>query len=507
MAPGAEMSLGFELAIENPGFVNAGPDTTVVENGSFITSRYNFPSLGYLDDRELEDPAKRRRYGLPAVRHMDAMDEPAARRTHDLAGDSDWIDFETTVSTDPDQIALVSGELQREWSEGGRRYFHYKMDSKIPKNFAYVSARYAVRRDSWQGVAIEIYYHPGHEYNLGRMIDAVKKTLAYMSESLSPYQHRLLRIVEFPRYGRYAVSFPNTIPFSESIGFIARLKDPDAIDYPFYVTAHEVAHQWWGHQVLGANVAGAPLLSETMAQYSALMVMEREYGSAKMRRFLRYELDQYLSGRGGELSEENPLERVEIQPYIYYRKGSLVMYALKDAIGEERLNEALRAYVQEVRFQGPPYTVSRELLAHIEAVTPAERRGLLDDLFRSITLFENKAVVAESRPLPEGRYEVRLEATSRKLRADGKGNETEAPLDDWIDVGVFGEEAEGDEPLLYLGKHHVTSSPLRVTLVLDARPVRAGIDPYNKLIDRTPGDNVRRVTEAQPVPLPAASSR
>ena len=34
----------------------------------------------------------------------------------------------------------------------------------------------------------------------------------------------------------------------------------DAIDYVFYVTAHEVAHQWWAHQVIGANVQGATML-------------------------------------------------------------------------------------------------------------------------------------------------------------------------------------------------------------------------------------------------------
>lgn len=41
-------------------------------------------------------------------------------------------------------------------------------------------------------------------------------------------------------------------------------------------------------------------MSETMSQYAALMVMEREYGREQMRRFLKYELDSYLSARGGE---------------------------------------------------------------------------------------------------------------------------------------------------------------------------------------------------------------
>src|SRR5262249_15424821 len=153
-------------------------------------------------------------------------------------------------------------------------------------------------------------------------------------------------------------SFPNTIPYSEGIGFIARVNPQDEkdIDYPYYVTAHEVAHQWWGHQVVGARVQGATFLSETLAQYSALMVMKKKYGSAKMRRFLKYELDRYFIERGVERKKEMPLARVEGQNYIHYRKGSVVMYALQDYIGESTLNRALAEYCRAVAFQEPPYT-------------------------------------------------------------------------------------------------------------------------------------------------------
>ena len=175
------------------------------------------------------------------------------------------------------------------------------------------------------------------------MILATKRALDYFSANFGPYQHRQVRILEFPRYASFAQSFANTIPYSESIGFIADLRDEDAIDYVFYVTAHEVAHQWWAHQVIGANVQGATMLSESLSQYSALMVMEKEYGREKMRRFLKYELDSYLRNRGGELVEELPLYRVENQPYIHYNKGSLVFYRLRDEIGEEALNRDPRA--------------------------------------------------------------------------------------------------------------------------------------------------------------------
>src|SRR5262249_21550114 len=149
---------------------------------------------------------------------------------------------------------------------------------------------------------LEIYHHPSHTADLDRMMSGMKDALQYCTDAFGPYQHRQARILEFPRYATFAQSFPNTIPYSEAIGFIARVDDadPNDVDFPYYVTAHEIAHQWWAHQVVGANVRGATMTSETLSQYTALMVMKKKYGKERMRRFLKFELDQYLFGRFGE---------------------------------------------------------------------------------------------------------------------------------------------------------------------------------------------------------------
>jgi aminopeptidase N len=332
------------------------------------------------------------------------------------------------------------------------------------------------------------------------MIDSIKKSLDYLTANFSPYQHRQVRILEFPRYASFAQSFPNTIPFSESIGFIADLRDEQEIDYVFYVTAHEVAHQWWAHQVIGGDVQGATMLSETMAQYSALMIMEKEYGKDKMRRFLKYELDNYLRNRGGELVEEMPLMLVENQPYIHYRKGSVILYGLKDYVGEQPLNQALTRYVADVGFQQPPYTNSVEFMRYIESVTPPHLRSVLADMFSNITLFENRVAAATYTRRADGKYDVDLTLEAKKVRADGQGVETPVKLDDWIDVGVFAEEKKGgktEEKPLYFKKHRITQPKTQVRVTVDALPVRAGIDPYNKLVDRDSDDNRKKVAEGE----------
>ena len=492
LLPGQSVLAEFDLDYATQGFTNQRKSTRVVQNGTFF-NHANLPQIGYVPNAEVERDADRRKHGLEPKERMADIDDLAARRNHYISRDADWIDFEATVSTVPDQIAVAPGSLQREWTEDGRRFFHYKSDGKILCFYSFLSARYELLRDQWNDVAIEIYYQKGHEYNLDSMVAGIKSSLDYFTSNFSPYQHKQIRILEFPRYQRFAQSFPNTVPYSEGVGFIARIdpNDETDINYPIYVTAHEVAHQWWAHQVIGGNVQGATMLSETLAQYSALMVMKRTFGADKMQRFLRYELDRYLMGRGTERKKEMPLALVENQPYIHYHKGSLVMYALQDYIGEAKVNEALSNYIQEVGFQEPPYTVSRELIEHFRRATPPELAGIIDDLFESITLFDNRAVSATYRQLGEGKAEVRLKVAARKIKANELGRENEVPVDDQIDIGVLDENGE----YLYLQKHRIDAAESEITIEVEGTPSRAGIDPLNKLVDRKPKDNLVTVTE------------
>jgi hypothetical protein len=500
LAAGASLDFDFTVDRAERGFTNDGmPPSSgggdlrsqLNSNGTFFNSMTMFPHLGYNDGVQIIDRTERRKRALGDVPRKRKLEDEAARGSIGFA-DADWINFETVVSTSADQIALAPGYLQREWTEGGRRYFHYKMDRPMLPFFCYLSARWQVRRGEWNGLPIEVYYDAKHPYNVDRMIDATRKSLDYFTEHFSPYQFRQVRILEFPRYASFAQSFANTIPYSEAIGFVADLRDQKDIDFVFYVTAHEIAHQWWAHQVIGADVQGASMLSESLAQYSALMVMEKEYGRERMRRFLKYELDQYLSSRGGELIEEVPLMRVEDQPYIHYQKGSLVFYRLREEIGEDNLDRALANFIRDKAFQQPPFTTTLELLDYIRAQTPPEKKNLLDELFAKIVLYDIKVVSASATARSDGKFDVRIEYEAQKQQSDGLGNETPLALDDWMQVGAFARkagESEHTEQAHYLQPQHITQGKGTIAFVTDSKPFEVGLDPYNKLIDRNPDDN------------------
>lgn len=493
LPPGAETRLTFDIELTTPGFTNEGSNTAVVYNGTFLNGRAMLPSLGYVEAGELERDQDRRKFGLEPKERMRDRDDPAGLQRNDLAADSDWIRFEANISTEADQIAISPGYLQKEWVEGDRHHYSYKMDVPILNFFAFQSARYAVRRDVWhdapgnRDVRLEVYYQPGHEFNIDGMLTASKAALEYLSTNFGAFQYQQFRILEFPRYETFAQSFPNTIPYSEGIGFIARVRPNDEkdIDYPYYVTAHEAAHQWWGYQVVSAEVQGATLLIESLSQYSALMVMKHKYGESKMRKFLAYELNRYLTGRAFEQKKELPLGRVENQTYIHYAKGSLVMYALQDYIGEDKVNAALRSLRDATAYKGPPYPNATQLIAALRKVTPPELAYLIDDMFEHIVLYDNRAVSARAKKLPDGRYEVAIKVKAKKFQADALGKEDEVPLADYIDIGTV--DDNGNQ--LELRREKITQEDSSFTLTVAQKPAKAGIDPLNKLIDRRPKDN------------------
>jgi len=269
MLAGEKRTLTFETLIAHQGFTNNSQDIRLVRNGSFFGNNLLAPRIGFHNALLIRDNKKRKSYGLDPLPRVPSIEDTHLHHKNYVSHDSDFVKFETTVSTIAGQQAIAPGYLIKQWQAGDREYFHYKMDKPIMNYYSYLSADYAVKRDVVNGIKVDVYYHKTHEYNVDRMIESAKDSLSYYSKAFSPYQYKQLRILEFPGYQTLARAYPNTIAFSENIGFVADQRDPHQIDLPYYVTAHEVAHQWWAHQVMAANAQGGTMVVETLAQYSA----------------------------------------------------------------------------------------------------------------------------------------------------------------------------------------------------------------------------------------------
>lgn len=498
MAPGERRTITFRTELSQRGFRNSGNLFRVTDNGAFISNGEITPFVGISRSQLLRDRTTRRKHDLPAELPTPAIGTPGADRFNYLRHDSGFVSADITVTTDAGQTPIAPGRKVSDATRDGRRTARFVSDAPIIHFFSIQSARYAVKTREHKDVQMAVYYHPGHEWNVDRMLNAGELSLDYFQANFSPYQFHQIRFIEFPAYqGSFAQAFANTVPWSEDLGFIANVSDKDKIDYVTYVGAHEVAHQWWAHQVIGADVQGMTVLSETLAQYSALMVMEKLYGPDKIRKFLKFELDNYLRSRGGDALGERPLAQVENQGYIHYRKGALVMYLLKDVMGEDRVNAALRRVLAEHAFKGAPYPTSRALTDALraEAAGNQEQLNLIRDLFDEIIVYDLQATSARVCKRPDGKFEVTLAVNTRKLRADRKGKETPVALDETFDIGLFsaepGKEDFGPEDVIEFRrvalKGGVDTLP---PFIVDRAPTWAGVDPYNKRIDRNSDDNL-----------------
>jgi len=506
MQPGEKRTMRFSTTLEQRGFSNGDSLTSIVDNGTFVNNFDISPGLGITRNMTLHDRSKRRKYGLPPELEIAKLEDESANSHHYLRNDSDWVSAQLTVTTDADQTPIAPGYQISDTIKDNRRTIVTYTEAPIAHFFSIQSARYAVKKDTWHdkdGKAVElaVYYYPEHDHNIDRMLKAMKVSLETFSEKFSPYQFHQARVLEFPAYASFAQSFANTIPYSEGIGFIQNFdesKSDEHIDMVTYITAHEIAHQWWGHQIIGANKQGMTLLSETFAQYSALLVMEKMYGKEQIRKFLKNELDQYLRARGTEMKNEMPMARVENQPYIHYQKGSLAMYWLKEVVGEEVVNQALRDMLSEFAFKAAPYPSSTDFLEYLRARAGKEHDQLISDLFEKITLYDLKASNATVKRLPDGKYQVTFTVEAKKLYADGQGKETEVSLSEPFDVGVFevepGKWGYKRESVILLDRCILKSGKQTVSIITEREPKYVGVDPFNMRIDRNSDDNVTAVT-------------
>jgi hypothetical protein len=492
LAPGATTRLDFTSRIWRRGFANGAAATDIVDNGTFVNNFVFAPTIGMNRQDLLQDRTERRRQGLPDELRTARLEDTSAQSENYIR--ADWVNSRITISTASDQVPIAPGNKVSDVVKDGRRTAVFASPAPILNFFSVQSARYAVAEDMFGDIQLSVYHDPRHAWNVPGMLTAMKASLGYFTENFGPYQFGYARIIEFPGYESFAQAFAGTMPYSESIGFAANVSDPDTIDYVSYVTAHELGHQYWAHQVVGGDMQGSTLLSETLAQYSALMVMQELYGPDKIRRFLKYELDQYLNGRKADVLDEQPLLRVENQGHIHYRKGAVAMYLLQHRLGEDAVNRALARLVERYKFKPAPYPRSLDLIAELrkEATTP-EQQALITDLFQKITIYDLKAKEAVTKQMADGRWSTRITIEAGKFYADGKGKETLARLAESIEVGVFTARPEAGAfdtaDVLSMKRMPIRAGRQVIEVVTAKKPMFAGVDPYNFYIDRNSDDN------------------
>lgn len=384
LAPGERVELLLDWGgTVNPGIpASGGPQSSFVHaSGSYLGSFRPelVPLPGVHPDLFLGDEEARREHGRGPLELL--PDGGRAAWVPALFGGSRPFDLRVRVTAPSDQVALSTGELVERGpvpGSGGARTAHVYSTRHPVRSFAVLAARYDVRRSGQD----EVWYHPEHTYNLDTVLEALEDGRSFFERSFGPYPHRMLRIAEFPRLSSSAQSYPTLMPYSEAIGFLTNYRDNDRfVDATYFVTAHEVAHQWWAYVLAPGASRGAQVLTESLAEYSSLVLLEELRGERAALICLRREEAAYLRRRDAD--REPPLTAVGLDPRdqpVWYQKGALVLHMLEERIGREALLGGLRALAEEFRFEPGDLDLPAGSGRRREALTHAT----IDDLIAAL---------------------------------------------------------------------------------------------------------------------------
>ncbi|HVG13867.1 MAG TPA: M1 family aminopeptidase, partial [Chitinophagaceae bacterium] len=487
LLPGDSLQLNFKVQFKDRGFSNRGIKTAVINNGSYFMNTDWLPAIGYQSQRELEHEGMRKNYKLA---EKEALPSPLKVVDMEASPGSERIKFEATVGTAGDQIAIAPGLLKNSWSKNGRMYFHYVTEHPILNMYHVYSAKYKAREVQANGIDFRIFHHPQSVLNLERIEKSMISSMDYFSRSFGAYPSTDLRFVEYADPGTGGISLPGSVGYSTNFALLHTEQDRRKFDHVTAVVAHEVAHQWWGHQLNPANAAGAPLLTESLAWYSAFGVVEQVYGTAHLRKLLDAMREEYLNPRSRAAV---PL-LLAVDGFQAYRKGPFAMYALREYVGEKMVNNALKNLLHKFKSGNPPLATSFDFYEELKKETPDSLRYLLKDLFETNSFWELQTKKAITKQTVDGNWLVTIDVHAKKVRVSEAGLINEVPMNDLIEIGVFGGSIEGDAEPLYLKKQIIHSGINRIIVKVSRQPEEAGIDPRNLLIDTETYNNVRQVS-------------
>lgn len=486
MEPGASLDLDFEVVLERRSPSANEEDFDLVPNGSYVHGLAVLPSVGYRRTWEIRAAADRRRAGLPERAEEDDPDADVPESGSRMA-------FDVTVATPADQYPVAPGVLVGSAVANGRRTTRFRADRPVSAFFALASGRYEVARARHRGIAVEVYLHPSHRRNVGRILEAATRTLDHCIERYGPYPFPQLRIAEVPdarlRAGGFAL--PGVVYLAERRAFLIDADAPGRVDLLAKRVAHEVAHQWWGHQLDPAAGPGSTALVESLARHTELRVLKALRGAGALRPVLDFELDRYLSGRTA--GDEVPLAEVGRQPYLYYSKGSLAMAALSELAGEEAVDAALRDLLAASTPTGRAPT-SRDLVEHLVRAVPLSSRPLVEEWWTRSVLHDLRVAGATARRQADGRWRVAVRIDGEATETKGGVVRTAAPAVP-VEVALYADDpegaGEGARPLASVER--LVASNALVSIECDSPPRFVALDPRRLLLERSRADNVRPV--------------
>ena len=193
---------------------------------------------------------------------------------------------------------------------------------------------------------------PSPARNVQAVADRAAKAIESFSQWFGPYPYGSLALTQMP--GNLSQGWPGLV-FLSSFAFLSPQEqtdlrlDPVTRELDNQVLVHETAHQWWGDLVLWKSYRDQ-WISEGLANYSALMLLEQQ-NPAQFRQVLeKYRRDLLSKNKDGErLRDAGPVTlgpRLESSHFpggyeaISYERGTWLFHMLRSMLRDAMLRDS-----------------------------------------------------------------------------------------------------------------------------------------------------------------------
>jgi hypothetical protein len=185
--------------------------------------------------------------------------------------------------------------------------------------------------------------------------------------------------------------------------------------------------------------------------------------------------------------------------WVWDTKAGVILFGLKDLIGEDSLNSALREFYETYYYRNtPPYAGSNDLYRIIKKHVPDSLQYYLTDSWEKITIYNNKVEEVTVNPLGKNdEFKVHIKLHTGKTYTDSARNDIPAKsMNDLIEIGITSGQKKSEQEIsrfIYLKKLRFTAGEHEIDIIVKGKPGMVSIDPYHRLIDDNAGDNFKNL--------------
>ena len=456
----------------------------IQESGTYLRNGSFEPRFGYVEDFQLTSKTQRRAYQLPDIKMKDCGDTKSIRPKPKQ-------EFETWITTDAEQIAIAPGSLVDKKEVDDKMVYHYRSDQKTDNNLSWFVGDYTVVKDQVEGIQVEVYTHPNHSNASSEIIDVVKATLTYANREFGTYHYDHLRIVEVPlhwRFGGHAL--PGTIALNEMFFRQDDQGSEQGINQLSRVLIHELGHQWFGHKMSPAAGPGANLLTESMANYLEAEVLEIMYGKDMVNQLADFNRRRYFHFRSESHTCEASLHQVTNETYIAYRKGYIVMQAIKELMGREVLNNSLKKLVDN--FTIDQTATADDWISVLLSNADIHEAKLIVEWLKDVITYDLKIENTEIERIDQYRTKVMAEISSKKFSTTEEGASKLIPMNEDLEIEITGFDIDSREPKFYRSSIRLTGIDSVYTFNIEFIPEALILDPdITRLDDNIQNNRIR----------------